>query len=569
MNNEQLNMFSMNPVGIGRVQRSRMSRPKRHLTTFDAGKLIPVYCEEVLPGDTVSMDVKSLVRMTTPKYPTMDNLYMDVHFFFSPNRILWDHWKEFMGENTTGPWRQTVNYTVPKLSVPTSGGDNVSGSNVAGFAVGTVGDYLGVPIKVGNLNVNALPFRAYALIWNNYYRDENIMYPVNIYTGDNTSAGSNSGIYSASDYATFVTNNIPSNGFRGCAPLPVCKFHDVFTSALPEPRKGPTLTLPLGTTAPVLTYPSITQDINTTGLAPVRWHNTSNVLVGQLTGNSSSANFGGSNSNGAIPSNLYTDLANATASTLDEIRNIFMLAHYYEALARGGSRYFESIKALFNVNVPDATVQIPEFLGGVRVPINIIQVAQTSATDLAVGSGGSQTPLGNLAAFSQTADDSSIFTKSFTEHGYLMGFVCVRAEHSYQQGIPKHLTKSTLFDYYFPQFANASEQPIYNKEIYATGTSIDDQVFGYQEAWYEYRYSPNQISGEFRSEYSASLDPWHYGDDYSSLPTLSIGWIRESQDNIQRTLAVSNVAQFLGDFQFDATWVREMPLYSVPGLDRL
>lgn len=580
MNNQQLNLFSMNPVKL-EMGRSKFERPSRHLTSFDGGKLIPLYCEEVLPGDTVSMDFNMLCRMATPICPVMDNAYLDVHFYFVPNRLVWSHWKEYNGENTTGPWKQSIVYSIPQTTAPTSGGDNSSTTSpaVPGWAKGSVASYLGIPIKVGDISVSSLPFRAYCLIWNNYYRDQNVFSPCNVTLGDGTTSGLNSGLY-PSTYDTWANSSYVYNGEKGAAPLPVCKFHDCFTSCLPEPQKGYSVPIAIGSYAPIVDAVDEIAAGNA-DISVFKPFNPSNLISSgtafldaptgtQIIDSDSKDNYSSGTPTGAgkIYKAMLADLGAASSATVNSLREAFALQRYFEKLARGGSRYFESIKTFFGVTVPDSTVQIPEFLGGKRIPINMTSVAQTSSTD-------STSPQGNLAAFSQTsASEHGIFTKSFTEHGYLFGVVCVRTEHSYQQGIPKHFLRKDLVDFYNPVFANLGEQAVLNKEIYVQGTSVvdndgnvyDDQVFGYQEAWYEYRYSPNRISGELASTYASSLDSWHYGDYYQSLPTLGVDFIREPQSNIARTLAVQNHDQFIGDFLFNATWVRPMPLYSIPGL---
>lgn len=575
MNNAQINHFSRVPKDIG-MSRSLFERDKRVLTTFNAGRLIPVLCEEILPGDTVSIDLNMLVRMSTPIHPVMDSLWLDVHFYFCPNRLAWSHWKEFCGENTSSAWIQPVAYTIPKISAPVSGSDGVRGSAATGFAKGSVGDYLGLPIGRAFGQVNALPFRMYGLIWNNYYRDQNVMSPCNVYLDDNVISASNNGVSKTSlqtfsdAYSAWITSGeYVTFGARGSAPLPVCKLHDAFTSVLPAPQKGPSVLLPLGTSAQVKNSTATGGYFNPDLFTQVG--STYSSALGNLLAGNTTPNVGHLYSDGSSTTpgttkvfmNLEADLSNATAATVNQLRNAFMVQRYYERLARSGSRYFEWIKAFFDVTVPDATVQIPEFLGGRRVPINVTQVAQTSATDDSITD---YTPQGNLSAYSLTGDQSSLFTKSFTEHGYLMAFVMVRASHSYSQGIPRHFSRNVFTDFYVPTFAYAPEQAVRTKELYADGSSSDDTVFGYQEAWYEYRYCPAQICGEFRPDYAQSLDVWHYGDDYASAPSLSPDWIREPDTLVARTLAVQNHDQFIGDFLFKMRHVRCMPMYSVPGL---
>lgn len=571
MNNEQLNHFSRSPVDLD-IGRSVFHRPKRRLTTLNTSQLIPLMAEEVLPGDSVKLKVSSLIRMATPLHPVMDNAVADIHFYFCPNRQVWEHWREFMGENTSSYWTPSVSYTVPQISCPTAGGDNVQGSSVKGFAKGSIGDYLAVPIKRDFGTVSHLPFRHYVNIWNNYYRDQNTMSPANFSTGDSTVAGSNVGDYWAAggsrigSYEYYINNG----GYviyaqTGGAPLPVCRLHDRFSSCLPSPQKGPSVLMPLGVKAPVV--PDNGTDAH--WFSPV-WYDSSKVgpVDGVLFGGSNSL-LGGTNydptdtrTGNVAQLALKADLSQATAASVNSLRNAFMLQRYYEKLARGGSRYFEMIRSFFGVVVPDLTVQIPEFLGGRRFPINMTQVAQTSSTDAV-------SPQGNLSAYSLTTDVSDdVFTKSFTEHGYLFAVCCIRTEHSYSQGIPRHFSRKQFADFYVPTFANAPEQPIYNRELYVKGDSTDAGVFGYQEAWSEYRYAQPEITGEFRPDYGSGvgLDTYHYGDDYPDTPVLSAGWIAEPLRPFNRTLAVKDHDQFLCDFVFDMTWVRVMPVYSVPGL---
>ena len=540
------------------IKRSVFDRSTQHKTTFNAGKLIPILCDEVLPGDTFSIGLSSVIRMSTPIYPTMDNLYADLYFYYVPTRLLWDHWEEFNGSNEDTFWTQPTEYEIPQINSPDTG-----------WSKGTIADYLGVPTNVAlkdSHSINHLPFRGVVKVWNDWFRDQNLQTPAFLSLGDSDTTGSNG-------------DNYISDAIAGGMPLPVAKFHDYFTSALPEPQKGPDVLLPLGDTAPVVgnDYPlllrSITQNGDTIGYQ---------MQVGQgegLTGHSFTelSKLGSTPSaytNGdlqvrqfvgigrtAYSNGLQVDLSSATASTVSQLRQAFAVQRLYERDARGGTRYTEILKSHFGVSSPDGRLQRSEYLGGKRVPINIDQVVQTSSTD-------SVSPQGNTAGYSLTGDVSSVFTKSFTEHGYLLAFVCVRNENTYQQGIEKLWSRKRRFDFYWPALANISEQPIFNKEIYAQGTSEDDEVFGYQEPWAEYRYKPSRVSGAFRSNYAQTLDSWHYADYYTSLPVLSDSFIRASQSNVDRTLAVQSSVedQFIADFYFDIRSVRPMPVYSVPGL---
>lgn len=549
--------FSEAPASVD-IGRSRLDRNQNIKTTFNASELIPFYVDaDILPGDTCSIDTSKVVRMSTLIAPIMDNIYLDTYFFFVPNRLVWDHWKEFMGENTASAWLPQVSYTIPQVTAP-SGGWNV----------GTIADYMGLPTGVGNLSVSALPFRAYSMIVNEWFRDENVTDPTYYSTGDATIAGSN-----GTNYLTDLV--------KGGMPFKAAKYHDYFTSALPAPQKGPDVPLPLGQQAPV--YASQTVDVSSYSTGSLQWVTNNGTTLndgyyplmahsvsGNIFNDASSTTASVSNSTGLKPKNLMADLTRATGTSINQLRQAFQVQKLYEKDARGGTRYTEIIKSHFGVTSPDSRLQRPEYLGGCRVPINVHQVVQNSSTD-------STSPQGNTAAYSLTIDSHSDFTKSFTEHGILIGLCVARYDHSYQQGIERMWSRKVREDYYFPVFANLGEQAILNKEIYAQGSTVidsatnkpyDEEVFGYQEAWAEYRYKPNRISGMMRSTYSQSLDLWHLGDEYNALPVLSDAWIREDKSNIDRTLAVTSAVshQFIADIYVKNSHVRPMPLYSIPGL---
>lgn len=552
--------FAVNPTRLD-MSRSRFDRSSSYKTTFNVGQIIPFYVDEVLPGDTFSIDTSKVVRMQTLLTPVMDDIFLDTYYFFVPNRLTWSHWKQFMGENTESAWIPSVEYEVPQLTAPEGG-----------WNIGTIADYMGIPTGVSGLSVNALPFRAYALIMNEWFRDENLSDPLNIPVTDAIVQGVNTG--------TFVTDVA-----KGGLPYTAAKYHDYFTSALPAPQKGPDVTIPV---ASAVQYPVIPLDKNVSfdssgigmRLGDVE---TSNPVI-PSNGSYYPLNYGGGSGSGSplgktgfyigslennpqgsalAPLNLWA-VGDGTvqAATINQLRLAFQIQKLYERDARGGTRYIEILKSHFGVTSPDARLQRPEYLGGNRIPININQVVQSSSTD------ASGTPQGNTAAYSLTSDNHSDFTKSFVEHGFLIGVMVARYRHTYQQGLERFWSRKDRFDYYFPVFANIGEQAIKNKEIYAQGTDKDDEVFGYQEAWADYRYRPNRVTGEMRSSAPQSLDVWHLGDDYESLPFLSDSWIREDSKTVNRVLAVSdNVsAQLFCDIYVRNLCTRPMPLYSIPGL---
>lgn len=555
------------------IQRSTFDRSSGHKTTFNAGKLVPIYVDEVLPGDTFEMKTSAIIRGSTPIFPVMDNANLDIYFFFVPNRLVWDHWKEFNGENTTSKWEQTVEYSIPQMAPPLSTGTIPT----AGWEKGTLADYMGIPTGVGpgasqtnpEYTVNHLPFRAYCLIWNEWFRDQNLQDPVLIDKGDSQTNGRH--LIPEGNSITFENQA----ALQGANLLPVNKYFDYFTGALPEPQKGPDVLLPLGNTAPVIT---MTTDITgvtsaNTGMrfiseSPI---NAQHKMAINATGNGKGNGVlietvaSGSPSEGnLIPTNLYANLAEATSATINELRLAFQLQRLYERDARGGTRYIEIIKSHFGVTSPDARLQRPEYLGGERIPINIDQVIQTSGTMEGT------TPQGNTGAYSLTGSQGSYFKHSFVEHGYVLGLACVRTEHTYQQGLEKIWNRKNRFDFYWPALANIGEQAILNKEIYLQASkATNEEAFGYQEAWAEYRYKPSRVSSAFRSNItSGSLDAWHYADYYDALPKLSAEWVQETYKNVDRTLAVQSTLedQYIADFWFKCKCTRPMPIYSIPGL---
>lgn len=542
-------------VPQAKISRSTFDRSSSVKTTFNAGDLIPFYVDEVLPGDTFSIDTSKVVRLQTPLTPIMDNIYLDTYYFFVPNRLVWQHWVNLMGENTESAWIPETEYTIPQVTAPTSG-----------WVVGSIADYMGVPPQVADLSVNALPFRAYALIVNEWFRDENLQDPVNIPTGDATQTGSN-----GSDYV----NDLALGG----RPFIAGKLHDYFTSCLPSPQKGPDVTIPLFQgNIPVVTENTDVPNISAT---PLRFGmlnaDDTSAYVPMMTpfegtglahpyemkyGTKQAAPGAGTKPSYTGPVNLFAQINDVAVASINSLRLAFQTQKYFEKLARGGSRYIESIKVNFDVTNPDYRLQRPEYLGGNRIPITINQVIQNSQST-------EGSPQGTTTGQSLTTDRHSDFTKSFTEHGYIIGLMVARYHHTYQQGLARMWSRKSALDFYFPVFANIGEQPVLNKEIYAQPSStVNDEVFGYQEAWAEYRYRPSICTSEMRSQYSASLDIWHLGDDYSSLPHLSSEWIQEDKSNVDRVLAVtSDVAnQFLADIYIRCKATRPMPVYSVPGL---
>lgn len=563
MSRNQNSRFSTLPKA--NISRSQFDRSSSLKTSFNVGDVVPFYLDEVLPGDTFKISTSKVVRFQTLLTPMMDNVYLDTYYFFVPNRLVWDHWKEFNGENTQSAWIPEVEYSIPQVTAP-SGGWNI----------GTIADYFGIPTGVSGLSVSALPFRAYTMIMNEWFRDQNLVDPLLLDTDDTTRVGSNdAGIDKVE---------------LGGKPFVAAKYHDYFTSCLPAPQKGPDVMIPVTGAGASLPVVALNQDATVaSGLStfyntvytgftnvtdqPNRYYKEADngsapsVAQGSQTFPSSIypiPNTGKKEGGYPImPANLWAiNTGSQAAATINQLRMAFQIQKLYERDARGGTRYTEILRSHFGVVSPDARLQRPEYLGGNRIPININQVIQTSGT--VEGS----TPQGATSGQSLTTDRHSDFTKSFTEHGYVIGLLVARYDHTYQQGLDRLWSRKGRFDFYWPVLANIGEQAVKNKEIYAQGTEVDDEVFGYQEAWAEYRYKPNRVTGEMRSSAPASLDVWHLGDDYSALPRLSAEWIQEDAKTVDRVLAVqSSVSnQLFADLYVKNICTRPMPMYSIPGL---
>ena len=503
------------------TQRSSFDRTHQHKTTFDAGKLIPFYVDEVLPGDSFNVNTTLFGRLATPLHPVMDNMFLDTHYFFVPNRLLWDNFKKFMGEQNNPT--DSTDYLVPQLL------DN----NSTGFAEGGIEDYMGLPIasQATGLSVSALWHRAYNLIWNEWFRDQNLQDSVTVNTGDGP-------------------DNLSDNHYsllrRG-------KRHDYFTSALPWPQKGPGVELPLGLTAPITSTGDFQLKDSTGALSPVKKDNYLHTLYATNTSLDT-------NNNLLFGSGLQADLSSATASTINSLRQAFQLQRLAEKDARGGTRYTEIVRSHFNVTSPDARLQRPEFLGGSTSRVQVQPIPRTNQTALVA-----DTNVGDLGALGTVASNNDGFTKSFTEHGIVIGLVSARADLTYQSGVNRMFSRRTKYDFYWPTLAHLGEQEVKNKEIYAQGTSADEGIFGYQERWSEYRYGVSKITSKFRSDASASLDTWHLSQDFANLPLLNATFI-EDNPPITRAIAVQTEPHFILDAYINCKTARAMPTYSVPGL---
>lgn len=557
------------------MKRTKFDRSHVYKTTFNSGKLIPVFIDEVLPGDTARMSVNYFARLATPIKPIMDNIYLDWFFFFVPNRLVWEHWQNFCFEQEDPD--DSTDYVIPTVSAT---------GNSKNAYIGSLWDYFGLPVNTsGNLSgISALPFRGVYLIWNEWFRDENLQKSVKIQKGD-TNEVLNSA--RAADQPSWVfssgTSIVP-----GLACPPRGKRHDYFTSALPWTQKGPGVSIGLAGTASIVDPtpdPGYLLHSNANQLAAVsatraegksgghRVAAGNGVLTfsryGSDSDSSSVSGFAGNTSgpvtvsaqvaSAYLGNDSYVDLDTSSIFTINSLRTAFQMQKFYERLARGGSRYTEVLRSFFGVVSPDARLQRPEFLGSFTKMVNVNPIAQTSATD-------ATSPQGNLSAYGVTAAKFHGFTKSFVEHGYVFGFVCARADLTYQQGINKMWLRSTVYDFYWPTFAHLGEQVIELREIYAQGSKADTTVFGYQERYAEYRYKPSQITGKFRSSVvNGSLDMWHLSQFFKNAPALNEEFITENPP-VKRIVAVQDEPEFLLDIGFRYTTVRPMPMFGTPGL---
>ena len=547
--------------------RSKFDRGHQLLTTINEGELVPIYMDEVLPGDTARVQLNGLIRMSTPIYPIMDNCYMDTYFFFVPARLLWEHFENMFGENDTDYWAEDTEYSTPKCTI----------GGTSGLANGSIGDYFGLPTQVKNaLEVNALPARAYCKIYNEWFRDENLEAPLMLGYKKTDDGGTNADAsqITANANALEQTTNTNEATLYAMKPARAGKFHDYFTSCLPSPLKNEEpVTLPIDGKAPVV-WGMTAEELQNYTIFPnpegtdylyqsdnARW-----CIKKEPTNENPKVMLGRSGSGTTVMAQMQADLTNATSVTINDLRQAIALQHIFEADARNGTRYREFLSGTWGVTSPDSRLQIPEYIGGQRIAINVNQVVQTSQTDTQTGQA-----LGNTAAYSLTTCSKQMTDYAATEYGYIIGLAVVRVEHSYQQGLATKWTRGGRFTYYDPRLAALGEQPVYNREIYADGSEKDSQIFGYQEAWADYRYKPSYVTSEMRSNYQVSLDAWHYADDYETLPKLSAEWIQEGKENIDRTIAVTSAKshQFLCDFWFNETWFREMPIYSIPGIERI
>lgn len=534
------------------MKRTKFDRSHVYKTTFNSGKLIPVFVDEVLPGDTTRMSVNYFARLATPIKPIMDNIYLDWFFFFVPNRLVWEHWQNFCFEQEDPD--DSTDYVIPVI---------MANDNNNNTYLGSLWDYFGLPLNTSGAisGVSALPFRAVYLIWNEWFRDENLQKSVKIQKGDTNEILNSARV---SDQPSWLFKS-GTDIFPGYPCPPRGKRHDYFTSALPWTQKGPGVSIGLAGTADLVLSSNNNPILFSGGSGNSAFENMSvysakigkEVCVQGYTGeiqNTGYLKFGSD-----VGLKGYADLDSSSIFTINSLRTAFQMQKFYERLARGGSRYTEVLRSFFGVVSPDARLQRPEFLGSFTKMVNVNPIAQTSATD-------ATSPQGNLSAYGVTASKFHGFTKSFVEHGYIIGFVSARADLTYQQGINKMWLRSTVYDFYWPTFAHLGEQAIELREIYAQGSEADTTVFGYQERYAEYRYKPSQITGKFRSSVvNGSLDMWHLSQFFKNAPTLNEEFIVENPP-IKRIIAVQDEPEFLLDVGFRYTTVRPMPMFGTPGL---
>ena len=511
MSNPSVMSHQFSRVPSAEIPRSSFDRSHGHKTAFDSGYLVPIFVDEALPGDTFNVSMTGLTRMTTLLSPVMDNVFLNTFFFAVPIRLIWSNWEKFNGEqNNPG---DSTEFTVPTITAP-----------AGGFAVGSMFDYMGLPVNRAGIQVSAFWARAYNLIYNDWFRDQNLQSSVTVNTGNGPDL--------ATDYSLLR---------RG-------KRHDYFTSSLPWPQKGSSVSIPLGTSAPIASAAASGSAVSVISTAQ----------TGYRTLNASTASVTMNNNAGVEADRLYADLSVATAATINQLRQAFQVQKLYERDARGGTRYTEIVRSHFGVVSPDARLQRPEYLGGGQSPVVFHSVEQTSQS--AAGA-----PLGKLAAYGTSVARDHGFTKGFTEHCVIIGLACIRADLNYQQGINRMWSRRTRFDYYWPALAHIGEQAVLSKEIYADGTAADENVFGYQERFAEYRYKPSQITGKMRSGVTGTLDVWHLAQNFASRPVLNAAFIEENPP-ISRVVAATTEPQFIGDYYFKVRTARPMPVYGVPGL---